>query len=98
MNLVGVMSLVVDSNVYIIIIRASVDRDGKGEISRDPGTKRLKLIRTFSRPRENLLIRDFSRFSCHHNSSSPLNAISLPVPVQALIFSLNVSNFAGGVH
>ena len=25
-------------------------------------------------------------------------AISLPVPVQALIFSLKVSNFAGGVH
>ncbi|CAI8013456.1 hypothetical protein GBAR_LOCUS8528 [Geodia barretti] len=25
-------------------------------------------------------------------------AISLPVPVEALIFSLNVSNFAGGVH
>ena len=62
LNLVGVMSLVVDSNVYIIIIRASVDRDGKGEISRDPGTKRLKLIRTFSRPRENLLIRDFTIF------------------------------------
>ncbi|CAI8017747.1 hypothetical protein GBAR_LOCUS10723, partial [Geodia barretti] len=25
-------------------------------------------------------------------------AISLPVPVQAVIFSLKVSNFAGGVH
>ena len=37
-----------------------------------------------------------SRFSCHHNYSS--SAISLPVPVQALIFSLKVSNFAGGVH
>ena len=59
--------------MYIIIIRAS---DGKGEISREPGTTRLKLICTFSRPRENLLIRDFaiSRFSCHHNSSSPLSS------------------------
>ena len=46
-----------------------------------------------------------SRFSCHHILHlffffffffKP--AISLPVPVQALIFSLKVSNFAGGVH
>ena len=83
-------------------IRESVDslyRDGTGEISRDPRTKRLKtgenhslglqntlaivpihapkdLIRTFSRPLENSLIRDFTIFVSSSSSSSSLDPLS----------------------
>ena len=35
-----------------------------------------------------------SRFSCHYLLQSPY----IPVPVQALIFSLKVFNFASGMH